>query len=758
MYLLLSMNFRLQYRISLILIFLQWIIPLVSAASYGPNPYWDADNNVYDLGWIPLRVNSWAIIAWWNLWIGVINPGYRVDVSGYMNSSSGLCIGWDCKGSWSEVVTSIIGTGLTNYVPRWNSTGNGFTATGLIVDTGIGVGIWTSSPQVKLEITSWTPWISGLRFSNLTATLIASSSILGTTGTGPIGITTDPAGNIYTVNWSSDNVTKITPAGVSSTLGTTGTNPYGIIVDSTGNIYTANQGSNNVTKITPAGVSSTLGTTGTGPRSITIDSAGNIYTANYNSDNVTKFTTVSTPSYLTVNETGDVILNALTKGWELKGNLGTDPLTDFIGTTDNTDLVFKTDNTEHLRITSFGFVGIGTETPQSALDVNGDIAINWIPFIRYIMGDGNSIAVGDHALFNNNEQANIAIGDNAIGNLIGYESENVAIGFGALNSMISWNSNTSVGTQAGAYNNTYQPWLESWNSNSFFGFYATTSTGVIENATALWANALVSASNTMVLGSVNGINWATADTHVVIGSGSSSSWVYKLDVVWWYMNSSSWLCINWDCKSSWSQVAGSRYPGCLSDDVELSNGQIWASCDVNVRNSQFSLYQHGEMIAWTTASSWTSINDNAITIAWTAYRSSSLGVLGFSGWSNVVSDTRSWSYDKTWYGTPSSSAGPCAPGYHVPSGLNWNDAFTTLWSDRNTFVAILSFNASDYRNASDWSRVTTSNRYYWSSTISGSNNAQGIIINPTNVTIWNYVDRANAYHIRCLKDGTDISE
>ena len=53
------------------------------------------------------------------------------------------------------------------------------------------------------------------------------------------------------------------------------------------------------------------------------------------------------------------------------------------------------------------------------------------------MGDGNSIAVGDHALFNNNEQANIAIGDNAIGNLIGYESENVAIGFGALNSMIS---------------------------------------------------------------------------------------------------------------------------------------------------------------------------------------------------------------------------------------------------------------------------------------------------------------------------------
>ena len=56
----------------------------------------------------------------------------------------------------------------------------------------------------------------------------------------------------------------------------TGSLPYGITIDSAGNIYTANSGSNNVTKITPGGVSSILGTTGKGPYSITVDSAGNI--------------------------------------------------------------------------------------------------------------------------------------------------------------------------------------------------------------------------------------------------------------------------------------------------------------------------------------------------------------------------------------------------------------------------------------------------------------------------------------------------
>ena len=104
----------------------------------------------------------------------------------------------------------------------------------------------------------------------------AASSILGTTGTSPYQIVIDTAGNIYTSNSDSDNVSKITPAGVSSILGTTGDNPIGITIDADGNIYTANLDSNNVTKITPAGVSSILGTTGDNPFGIVVDTVGNL--------------------------------------------------------------------------------------------------------------------------------------------------------------------------------------------------------------------------------------------------------------------------------------------------------------------------------------------------------------------------------------------------------------------------------------------------------------------------------------------------
>jgi hypothetical protein len=114
-------------------------------------------------------------------------------------------------------------------------------------------------------------------YSNIS---IAGTSVFGTTGSAPQGLILDALGNVFVCNSSSNNVTKITPLGVSSILGTTSNVPISITKDSSGNIYTANQSSNNVSKITPLGVSTTLGTTDFQPTAITIDSAGNIYTAN----------------------------------------------------------------------------------------------------------------------------------------------------------------------------------------------------------------------------------------------------------------------------------------------------------------------------------------------------------------------------------------------------------------------------------------------------------------------------------------------
>ena len=143
------------------------------------------------------------------------------------------------------------------------------------------------------------------------------SSAVVTTGGSPHGITVDSAGNIYTANSTSDNVSKITPAGTSTILGATGRKPYEVAVDSAGNVYTSNELSNNVSKITSTGISTVnWGSSGTGPTGISVDSAGNVYTANSTSNNVTIITpqgaattlgtTGAEPTWIRVDSVGNI--------------------------------------------------------------------------------------------------------------------------------------------------------------------------------------------------------------------------------------------------------------------------------------------------------------------------------------------------------------------------------------------------------------------------------------------------------------------
>jgi hypothetical protein len=60
--------------------------------------------------------------------------------------------------------------------------------------------------------------------------------------------------------------------------------------------------------------------------------------------------------------------------WMTQRNLFQQNTTDFLGTTDNQALAFRTNNTEQMRITADGKVGIGTSTPKTKLDVNGNVS------------------------------------------------------------------------------------------------------------------------------------------------------------------------------------------------------------------------------------------------------------------------------------------------------------------------------------------------------------------------------------------------
>ncbi len=61
--------------------------------------------------------------------------------------------------------------------------------------------------------------------------------------------------------------------------------------------------------------------------------------------------------------------------WTLTGNSGTNPATNFVGTTDAQDLVVRTNNIERVRVEAGGDVGIGTNNPNHSLHLVGDARI-----------------------------------------------------------------------------------------------------------------------------------------------------------------------------------------------------------------------------------------------------------------------------------------------------------------------------------------------------------------------------------------------
>lgn len=145
------------------------------------------------------------------------------------------------------------------------------------------------------------------------------------------------------------------------------------------------------------------------------------------------------------------------------------------------------------------------------------------------------VAVGDSALYQNgvtvsaantlNGLRNTAVGSAALRfNNDGYN--NTGIGYNALRSPNSGISNTAVGNNAlvksGGTGNSglgdsalYTNLSGSY--NSALGYNADVSVSNLTNATAIGAQALASQSNTVVLGSIAGLNGATTTVNVGIG-------------------------------------------------------------------------------------------------------------------------------------------------------------------------------------------------------------------------------------------------
>ncbi len=156
-----------------------------------------------------------------------------------------------------------------------------------------------------------------------------------------------------------------------------------------------------------------------------------------------------------------------------------------------------------------GNTAVGRQALRDANNAVGNTAVGAHALSGNTTGDGNT-GIGDGALGSNQGGGdNVAVGRAAVdANISG--SGNVGIGANAL-SLANASGNVAVGNLAGRI-------LTTGSSNTLIGNEVTTGSATLTNASAIGARAQVDQNDSLVLGSINGVNGGTADTRVGIGT------------------------------------------------------------------------------------------------------------------------------------------------------------------------------------------------------------------------------------------------
>ncbi|EKD30231.1 MAG: hypothetical protein ACD_78C00115G0015 [uncultured bacterium (gcode 4)] len=260
-------------------------------------------------------------------------------------------------------------------------------------------------------------------------------------------------------------------------------------------------------------------------------------------------------------------------------------------------------------------------------------------------------------------------------------------------------------------------------------------------------------------------SYTSSDTAVATIAGTTittlSVWTTNITPVWGACGDNSGKTLT---------VTTHQYPWCTTPDI-LVGWKYWAACNVGATTISTSYaanandnplvepeskrgkyFQWWENIAWDYDGGVTS-TDNC---TWDR-DTQSCTTPTLSAWSSTISDTTSGGANRwyDWGGTATpDTRGPCALNYHVPTQSEWNTAYTTLGSHRNTFISTLKLPTAGYRAASNGA-LTSQGSYggYWSSS---SYTVYGYNLSSTSTSVvpmnFNNVTRATGFSVRCLKN------
>ena len=193
--------------------------------------------------------------------------------------------------------------------------------------------------------------------------------------------------------------------------------------------------------------------------------------------------------------------------WHITGNSGTNPGTNFVGTTDSQALAFRTKNIEQMRILASGNVGIGAVIPLQKLDVNGNINLR----------NGFGLFMGNHRVL----KVDSAGGNTFLGNGVGARNisgKNTAVGYQALSLNTSGSYNTAMGYQS-LYSN--------------YAGYDNTATGVLSlylNSTG--HNNAAYGNYTMFLNTTGSYNTASGYNALSANSTGSNNAAYGMQAMY----------------------------------------------------------------------------------------------------------------------------------------------------------------------------------------------------------------------------------